>query len=338
MTQFLKNTDPRFHLVELRSKTFTFLILAILLSIVGFAAFKQEWFRPVKHYWLIAETSEGLQQGMSVRLSGFRIGRVQKIELVANRQVRVDFEVFDEYTTYIRKETHAKLRGETLIGDRFIELDLDRENGGSSLLPEGSEIDYHRGKNIDEMVESLEKKFTPILDSLGSFTEALPKTVTKLDHTIDQANGLLTDLRSDEGYLVSGLQSLKQALNDFSELAATLQNEDSGLMVGVASFNETADTLNTKIGPLIDSLQSGSATLNETAIEARKLFVDADEMVKNLNQIVEKSSADVPIMIKKGAAAANKADDVIDSVRRMWPVRRGVADESDDLLRTGSDD
>lgn len=338
MTQFLKNTDPRFHLVELRSKTFAFLILAILLGIVGFAAFKQEWFRPVKHYWLMAETSESLQQGMSVRLSGFRIGRVQKIELVANRQVRVDFEVFDEYTSYIREETHAKLRGETLIGDRFIELGLHSENGESALLPEGSEIDYERGKNIDEMVESLERKFTPILDSLGSFTEALPKTVTKLDNTIDQANGLITDLRSDEGYLVSGLQSLKQALNDFSELATTLQNEDSGLMVGVASFNETADTLNTKIGPLIDSLQSGSATLNETAIEARKLFVDADEMVKNLNQIVEESSGDVPIMVKKGAAAADKADEVIDSVRRMWPVRRGVANESENILRTGSDD
>ena len=162
--------------------------------------------------------------------------------------------------------------------------------------------------------------------------------VDKLDGTIDQANGLITDLRSEEGYLVTGLQSLKQALDQFAELANALQSEDSGLMVGVANFNKTATTLNTKIGPLIDSLQSGSATLNDTAVEARKLFVDANEMVKNINHIVEESSDDVPRMVKEGASAAGKADDVIDSVRRMWPVRRGVADESEDLLRTGSDD
>ena len=172
MTQFLKNTDPRFHLVELRSKTFAFLILAILLGIVGFAAFKQEWFRPVKHYWMVAETSEGLQQGMSVRLSGFRIGRVQKIELVANREVRVDFEIFEEYTGYIRQETRAKLRGENLIGDRFIELGIDSDKDDSALLPEGSEIAYQRGKTIDEMVESLENQFTPILTGLGSLSGA----------------------------------------------------------------------------------------------------------------------------------------------------------------------
>ena len=338
MTQFLKNTDPRFHLVELRSKTFAFLILAILLGIVGFAAFKQEWFRPVKQYYMVAETSEGLQQGMSVRLSGFRIGRVQNIELVAARQVRVDFEIFEEYTNYIHQRTCAKLRGENLLGDRFIELGQDSDVIDSPLLPEGSQIEYQRGKTIDEMVDSLEKQFNPILNNLGTLAESLPNTVTKLDGTIDQANGLITDLRSEEGYLVTGLQSLKQALDQFAELANALQSEDSGLMVGVANFNKTATTLNTKIGPLIDSLQSGSATLNDTAVEARKLFVDANEMVKNINHIVEESSDDVPRMVKEGASAAGKADDVIDSVRRMWPVRRGVADESEDLLRTGSDD
>lgn len=338
MTQFLKNSDPRFHLVELRSKTFVFLLVTLVLSIVGFAAFKQEWFRQSKPYWMNAETSEGLQQGMSVRLSGFRIGRVNRIELEADQQVRVDFEIFDEYAKYLRHDTVAKLRGENLIGDHFLELSSPSDCSNSALLPPKSQVVYDRGKTIDELVQSLEMKFTPILEGLGSLAESLPGTAKKLDATLDEANGLVADLRRDDGHLVSSLKSLQEALGQLNEMATELRSNDSGLMAGIHEFNETASTLNEKVGPLIDSLQSGSSTLNETAEAAKELFVGANKMVSNLNKVVEESAEDLPDMVHKGAAAADKADDVMDSVRRMWPIHRGVSDGSEDLLRTGSDD
>lgn len=338
MTQFLNDSDPRFHLVELRSKTFIFLLFAVVASIIGFAAFKQEWFRPAKRYWMIAETSEGLQQGMSVRLSGFRIGRVREITLEANRQVRVDFEIFDEYSGYLRQDSIAKLRGENLIGDHFLELSLSSDCGDSSQLAQNSQITYERGKTIDELVESLESKFNPILAGLGSLAEALPESARKLNSTLDEANGLMTDLRCDDGPLVSSLVSLEDIMRQFREIATELQSEDAGLMAGVREFNETARTLNHKIGPLIESLQTGSNTLNETAESTHQLVLDANTMVDNLNQVVRESSEGIPSMVNKGAAAADKADDVMDSVRRMWPVRGGISDGSEDLLRTGSDD
>ncbi|MBK1826491.1 MlaD family protein [Haloferula rosea] len=338
MTRFLKDSDPRFHLVELRSKTFVALLILVLAAITGFAAFKQEWFRSVKPYWMLAETSESLQPGMAVRLSGFRIGRVKSISLKANRQVKVDLEIFDEYTDYVRGETIAKLRGENLIGDHFIELWLPTEHSGAPPLAPDSRITFSRGKTIDEFVESLEKKFTPILTSLATLAESLPDTAGRLDSTLDQANGLITDLRSDEGHLVSSLKSLQHALSEIDQLASDLRSEDHGLMAGISQFNETAATVNRKVEPLIDSLQSGAVTLDETAGEARKLFVSANEMIENLNQVVKESSGDIPKMVHKGADAADKADDVMDSVRRMWPVRQGVSDGSDQVLQTGSDD
>lgn len=338
MPQFLENSDPRFHLIELRSKTFVLLLLTLVLSIVGFAAFKQEWFRQARPYWMTAETSEGLQKGMSIRLSGFRIGRVKKITLEADRRVRVDFEIFNEYVNYVRRDTIAKLRGENLIGDHFIELSTPHGAGFSPALPHDSHVTYERGKTIDELVESLELKFTPILAGLGALAETLPDTAKKLNSTLDQANGLVTDLRRDDGHLASSLKSMQQALEQLSELANELRSNDTGLMAGVHQFNETASTLNEKIGPLIDSLQSGSSTINETAEAAKELFIGANEMIDNLNKVVEESAEDLPKMVHKGAAAADKADDVMNSVRRMWPIRQGVNDGSDDLLRTGSDD
>lgn len=338
MTQYLKNSDPRFHLVELRSKTFVFLLFAVVSSIAGFAAFKQEWFRATSPYWLVARTSEGLQQGMAVRLSGFRIGRVEDIRLTPDRNVHVEIEIFHEFTKHIRHDSVARLRGENLIGDRFIELSLSPEGSDSPVLAARSQITYERGKTIDELVDSLEQKFNPILNGLGSLAQSLPQTAGKLDATLDEANGLITDLRHEDGHLVASLKALHDALGQLSELAAEIRSGDSGVMVGIQEFNETATTLNSKVGPLIDSLQGGSDKLNETAESAKSLFEEANDMVRNLNKIVEESSEDLPEMVHKGAAAADKADDVMDSVRRMWPVRQGVRDGSEEVLRPGSDD
>ncbi len=338
MTQFLQNSDPRFHLVELRSKTFILLLVTVILGIATIAIYKQEWFRHSRSYWMIAETSEGLQKDMSVRLSGFRIGRVTGITLEADRRVRVDFGVFDEYADYVRTGTIAKLRGKNLIGDHFIELSSPPGSETLPPLPPKSRVTYDRGTSIDEFVESLELKIDPILTALAALAETLPDTAEKLDSTLEHANGLMEDLRHDDGQLVSSLNSLQEALDHINDLASELRSEDTGLMVGIREINATARTLNTKVGPLIESIQTGSSTLNETAEVAKELFVGANAMVDRLNRVVEESSEDLPDMVEKGAAAADKADDVMDSVRRMWPVRRGVPDGSEDLLRTGSDD
>ena len=71
MAQFLKNTDPRFHLIELRSKAFIALVFLAILSVAGFTIWKQEWFRNTKSYYIIANTSEGLQKHLDQGDQGY---------------------------------------------------------------------------------------------------------------------------------------------------------------------------------------------------------------------------------------------------------------------------
>jgi len=338
MAKFLKNTDPRFHLIELRSKAFIVVVFLGFLSIAGFTVWKQEWFRKTKSYYLVANTSEGLQQGMSIRTSGFRIGKVDKIELEGPGKVRVGLSVYSEYAQYVRSKASAKVRGENLIGDRFIEIRLGDGAENSPELSEGSRIAFEKSKSIEDLVGELESKFTPIIDGLGSLSITLPKTAEKLDTAVEAATGLLTDLRSEEGDLMSGIASFNEAVGEIRELAITLRSDDGGLMAGLGSFKESTDTLNEKIGPLVDDLKLGAETLKEAAAKAEALFANANLVVDDLGDVIEESAPEVPGMVRDGADAVGKADDVIDSVRNMWPIRRGKKDKGEDLLRTGSDD
>lgn len=338
MAQFLKNTDPRFHLIELRSKAFVGLLLIGLLSIFCFAVWKQEWFRQKTSYYLIANTSEGLQKGMSVRNSGFRIGKVEKIELQGPGKVRVDLSVFSEYSKYVRELSKAKVRGENIIGDRFIEIQLSEDAENSRALAPGSRIAFERSKSIEKLVDELERKFMPIIDSLAKLAEALPETVKSLDKTINETTGLITDLRSEDGDLMSGLNNMNLAIDEIRKLTVTLRSDDGELMSGIANLNKTADTLNEKIGPLADEMTAGAEAFKLAAAETETLMASANSVVTDLGDVVEEASPEIPGMVRDGAQAAGKADDVIDSVRNMWPIRRGNEDLGEDVLRTGSDD
>ena len=71
--------DPRF--VELGRKTVVFLILAgaIVLGMVMAGLVHQDFFKKTTRLYFFADSAQGIAGGMSVQLSGFRIGTVDEL-------------------------------------------------------------------------------------------------------------------------------------------------------------------------------------------------------------------------------------------------------------------
>lgn len=336
MARFLKNTDPRFHLLELRSKAFLLVVFAMALAVVGFAVWKQEWFRPARSYRMTAETSEGLQQGMAVRLSGFRIGKVESIELVGPQEVGVKVNVFDEYAKYVKQDSRAKVRGENLIGDRFIELSAG--SAGSPEAPEGWKISIEAEPTIGAMVEELKKDFEPILAGLGTVADNLPKTVERIDLVIDETRALVAELRDEDGELMAGFANFNGAVSEIEQLAVDLRAPQNDLMQGLDQFEDATRVLSQNIEQIVTKLDTATASLGDAADKAGELFTNADGVVVRLGQTVDQTAPAVPGMVRKGSKAVDKADDVMTAVRNMWPIRKGVPADDQQVLRTSSDD
>lgn len=336
MARFLKNTDPRFHLVELRSGFFLGSILLILTGTIGFGIWKQEWFRGAKHYQMTAETSEGLQTGMAVRLSGFRIGKVDMIELVGPGEVAVKVKVFDEYVQYVKTDSRAEVRGENLIGDRFIELTAG--SAGASMAAEGAEIQIEAEPTIGAMVEELKDEFKPILAGLGGVAEGLPATLARVDRVIDESHALVVDLRSDDGDLQQGFSKFSAALAEIESLVAELREPDNDMMKGIDQFEDATRTLSEHLDSIMTKLDSASGRLDETMAKAGGLIDEADRVVESLGDAVDETAPEVPEMVRKSARTVDKADDVMSAVRDMWPIRGGVSKDEGKTLRTSSDD
>jgi ABC-type transporter Mla subunit MlaD len=107
-----------------------FVTIATILLLVGFAYYiyhtaqRKGWFVPKVKYSTSLNDAIGLKVGDPVRLMGFVVGEITKIE--ANKpsdwfNVTVDFEIRRPYYGYIWTDSHVRVASE-LLGTRYLEV------------------------------------------------------------------------------------------------------------------------------------------------------------------------------------------------------------------------
>lgn len=177
--QFLKTTDPRFHLVETRARWFIFVAVVGILGLIGFVIWKQELFRPSLRIHLSASSSQGVHRGMAVRLSGFRIGKISSVELEKENRVRVDMDVFSEYAHFLRRNSVANVASESLLGDRFIEISAGTDQSGQ--LEKGDTLPLLPEKSMASLMENLKDEIHPpsLIPERLSPTSIIRKAISK---------------------------------------------------------------------------------------------------------------------------------------------------------------
>ncbi len=312
--KFLRNTDPRFHLVETRARFFIFGAVAGFIGLVAFVIWKQEVFRSSRVINLIAASSQGVQKGMAARLSGFRIGKVGNVELEGENRVRVTLEVFSEYAHFLRADSMASIASESLIGDRFI--DITAGSAGAEELKEGVTLPLAPEKSISTLMESLKDEIRPAVIDTREIISFLndPKgdfkvTLTNLRVTTDALKTEMPQIMKDAQVAV------QQGSNLFSQL----NQRDAELWKSLAHFEQFSKNLSDDIAPVITKLTDAITTIQTAATKLDRTFTEA--------------GPEIPRLLRKGTDTLRSADEVLTSIKGLWPVSQGVPKKRENLLR-----
>lgn len=109
-----------------------FVILAAALMLSGFifyvyhTAKRKGWFLTKVNYFTLADTAAGLNIGDPVKLMGFDVGQITKIDAMPPEElynVYVEFQIKHPYYGYLWSEgSRARLTSADLLGKRFIEV------------------------------------------------------------------------------------------------------------------------------------------------------------------------------------------------------------------------
>lgn len=189
----LQDDDARFKGIEKKIGVFAMVaVLGILLIIVAIGI-RQDFFSPTTRLYFITDSAQGIDSGMAVKLSGFRIGQVQKLELTDKAQVKVTLSLTGRYMPMVRADSRARQVSEGVIGSNIIEITPG--TASAAALAENSQIEFARERGLSQVVGDLYSEVVPLIEDMrrvvqraDSVIALMPATLEKMDSALSSAN------------------------------------------------------------------------------------------------------------------------------------------------------
>lgn len=278
----VKQTDPRF--IFLRGKIFLFIFIAVIgaLTFLYFSGKQRGFFIKTKDFYCMTSKATGLYTGMSVKVSGFKIGRVKDIQLQDNGFVKITLSIEEKHAKWFKEGTVAMLTKEGFIGESYIEI-LPGE--GQPLNP-GQTIKFFRQAGIEEIAGELKGEISEILKGIKE--------------TINYIN-------EPQGDIKKSLENIEKVSRNLIETTEQINQLIKELNRKTPEIAEKSEKTLQELIELIRSLQQLSKELNETA-----------------TAIKGATKKELPIMIEQTKKSMQDIDEILQSIKGLWPIREGI--------------
>jgi phospholipid/cholesterol/gamma-HCH transport system substrate-binding protein len=279
-----------------------FVILAALIFLLTSS---KGFFQKTALLHTFMDDASGMAEGTPVRLNGFTVGSLDKVELITpsepKRSVRFIMKVQEKFLRQIPVDSVAGISAANLLGDKFINITKGRN---PQTVKDGAEIKSLQAQDIPELMAqtaNLLQTFQTIvtrLDSLLAGVEAGKGNIGKLlkdEELYNRLNGiategqnLLADVRKGQGTISKLIyddalyQEIRSPIKRVDALLADLQagNGSAGKLLKDPVLYDEAKASLAEIRVLLADLNAGKGT-------AGKLLKD-DALHKRLEELVAK--------------------------------------------------
>lgn len=309
----MRETDPRF--INLKGKLGLFFIVAVIgiIATVVFIGVERGLFTAKYKIYFTVDKGTGFFEGMPVKLSGFKIGKIDSMSLDENAKVKVTLLISKKYSKWIRQDSKAILTKEGFIGEGVIDISVGSTN--KPVIGDGGVIQNEKARGLDEIAEEMRPVIGEIRDIISYVND--PKGDIK--QTISNLRTLSSGLNATKESADKLLKNADSSVSGISSNASkTLKNIDSL----VSNADKTVSSMNDKINPVIDKLN--------------RTMDNAEKTTASLKDAVEKAAPKVPPLLNKGEDALSDTNEVVKSLKQMWPIRLFIEKPKDSLIHGDS--
>lgn len=307
----IQDKDPRFRNLELKVGALVAAAIIGIVAVIIFVGMEKDLFTKKYNIYFVSESGAGFLEGMPVKLSGFKIGRVTDIELGADAKVKITAQLNRKYDRWVRKDSVARLSKEGFIGDSFIEIAVG--NPQEMILSDGSEITFEKTGGMEEIVSearpilvevkeiihyinSPEGDLKQALSNVNSLFSELRATRRSLDETISNANALVLDIKGKSGPAFSSVEKITKNIE-----AVTLR----------------LDPLMIKVDGIVSNAEQTSARLPATLDRVDGILTD----VRAVTGPLSRQSGRIGNILIDAESAARDGKTVLKGVKESWPVK-----------------
>ncbi len=307
----IKQKDPRFKNLEI--KTGIMVVIAVLgvVLVMAFIGLEKDLFSAKYRVYFISESGSGFIEGMPVKLSGFRIGRVKKIELTEDARVRVVAEINRKYERWIRDDSVARLSKEGLIGDPYVEV-----TAGSAerrMLANNDAIPYVKEGGMEELVE----KAKPVLNEITEIIHYVNDPEGDIKVMLSNLKDLSIEARETRKAVDATLKDAGKSIRDADRLVLDMNDRTKVLI-------ENADRTISRLDPVITRIEEITGKAGTAVDKLPETMEKVDRIADNMKLLTDALAKETPRIreiLVNADETLRESKEMVKGVRESWPVR-----------------
>jgi phospholipid/cholesterol/gamma-HCH transport system substrate-binding protein len=270
--------------IQFKVGLFIIITSVMILSFVGYVAYKKGFFTAQHTYTLSSKSGDNLTEGMPVLFSGFKIGRVDSLELNDEGLVLIKIKVMDRHIKWIRSDSVFILE-KPLIGSPRIYVVT--ANLHSPALSETSVTAIDEVDDINDAIKSIK----PILKKISSITDNIENLVANLADPGGDMTKILSNTRN-------ATEKADGILKKVDAMAAKTDEQiygSQGVLAHVQVILKDLIAKLRKMDPVLDNIHKISGDTAETTRDLKFLRQDIERTVNDINVMVNDIDKLIPL-------------------------------------------
>lgn len=309
MAEEMLRPVPHLHLKALALLVFTLVLIA---GSTLYLLHARGAFEPTQTLVLTADDSEGVVVGMDMTFSGFPIGRVRRIELAEQGNVRIVVDVARKDAHWLRVSSIFTLvRG--MVGGTNI-----RAYSGmlqDAPLPDGAVRPVLRGDATAEIPQLMSeaRELLANLNALTAQDSALGASMANVQEFTERLKG--------PGGVLQVLMGNEQ---DARKIVTTLDRTNA-LLARIDGMAAKADTQVFGTGGVLPEVQATVAQLGGLLADTRASLKKVDAVLAEAQAVganVREGTADLGALRAEVEANLRKIEGLVNEINRKWPFAR----------------
>jgi ABC-type transporter Mla subunit MlaD len=286
--------------------------LAALLGTSLYLGWKEDWFTPVVRFYFQARSSKSLSKGIAVRLSGFKIGQVGRVDLQEDRTVRVELEVFKRYLYLIKSDCVVHVQAGIPIGDASVEI---VGGSGRADAPEpGARLRFVEDPQPMDQIAQFLGRLDPLVDSLNGLFKQASQTQAELQVSLRNLSDTTARIQAwTPGFLARSdetMASFNRAGSLATDFLAPMNNPNGDLQASLRDLREASAEFHSALPPILTDLKALTSSLRASA--------------QSIEPAVNRMAPQLPPLVEESRRTAANAGQVVDAIKDMSLIRKKV--------------
>ena len=313
--------DARFRNLEKKVGVFVILAVLGLLSVLLFIGIEKDLFSQKYTIFFRVGSGSGFTEGMPVRLSGFKIGKIKNLSLDEKAQVRVAIEINRKYQKWIRKGSVARLAREGMFGESTIDVTVGPQENQEILDKE--DIPFEKVGGMEDLVKDVK----PILQEIKEMLSYINDPEGDIKRSLGNISALTAEIRGTRAQLDMTIGDLRGIISDARETVMVVKTAGEKAIPIVDNTGKMVSDLEKKASPILDKMDSLVSNLEKTSGQLPEITRKVDGILDDTKKITGTVSAEGPKikdMIGNSEALLRDTKETVEGVKGSWPVNRMV--------------